>query len=166
VLAAPTAAAPVRHPESPAAAFLPAHRRLEATPMTEPDGTWRRWLLSRAQIQPGENVLDVTGGTGLMTELTGVGDASIDVVTAQAILTYQAGPAGALCEIHRLLRPGGRAVLLEPSSRPLAGRGAQPAGDLLDLAEAAGFAQIHLELRVDVRTGRRQSLAALTVVKS
>jgi MFS family permease len=137
--AAPTAAAPGYHPA---------------------DGAWRRWLLSRAQIQPGENVLDVTGGTGLMTELNGVGDASVDVVTAQAILTYESGPAGALREIHRLLRPGGRAVLLEPSSRPLAGH------DLLDLAEAAGFAQIHLELRVDVRTGRRQSLAALTVVRN
>ena len=58
--------------------------------------------------------------------------------------------------IHRLLRPGGRAVLIEPVSTGY---------DLLDLAEAAGFAQLHLELHVDVRTGRRQSLAALTVVK-
>lgn len=157
VLAAPTAPAPMRPPESPAAAFLPAHRRLEEPPMTEPDGPWRRWALSRAQIQPGENVLDVTGGTGLMTELNGVGDASIDVVTAQAILAYASGQAVALRDIYRLLRPGGRAVLIEPVI---------PGYDLLDLAEAAGFAQLHLELHVDVRTGRRQSLAALTVVKS
>jgi hypothetical protein len=166
VLAAPTAAPPVRHPESPAAAFLPAHRRLEATPMTEPDGPWRRWLHSRAQIQPGETVLDVTGGSGLMSELNSVSDASIDVVTAQAILAYVSGQAAALRDIHRLLRPGGRAVLIEPAAPASTGRSSDPGYDLLDLAEAAGFAQLHLELHVDVRAGRRQSLAALTVVKT
>jgi ubiquinone/menaquinone biosynthesis C-methylase UbiE len=128
-----------------------------AIPMTEPDGPWRRWLHSRAQIQPGETVLDVTGGTGLIDELNGVRDASIDVVTAQAILAYVSGRAAALRDIHRLLRSGGRAVLIEPVS---------PGYDLLDLAEGAGFAQLHLELHVDVRPGRRQSLAALTVVKN
>ena len=133
--------------------------------MTEPDGPWRRWLHSRAQIQPGETVLDVTGGTGLIGELTGVRDASIDVVTAQAILAHASGRAAALRDIHRLLRPGGRAVLIEPVT-PGSGPGSHPGYDLLDLAEAAGFGQLHLELHVDVRTGRRQSLAALTVVKS
>jgi MFS family permease len=166
VLAAPTAAAPARHPGSPAAAFLPAHRRLEATPMTEPDGPWRRWLHSRAQIQPGETVLDVTGGSGLMSELNSVSDASIDVVTAQAILAYVSGQAAALRDIHRLLRPGGRAVLIEPAAPASTGRSSDPGYDLLDLAEAAGFVQLHLELHVDVRAGRRQSLAALTVVKT
>jgi len=165
VLAAPTAAPPARPAGPPAAAFRPAHRRLEATPMTEPDGPWRRWLHSRAQIQPGETVLDVTGGTGLIGELTGVRDASIDVVTAQAILAHASGRAAALRDIHRLLRPGGRAVLIEPVT-PGSGPGSHPGYDLLDLAEAAGFGQLHLELHVDVRTGRRQSLAALTVVKS
>ncbi|HXP54312.1 MAG TPA: DHA2 family efflux MFS transporter permease subunit [Streptosporangiaceae bacterium] len=165
VLAAPIAAPPARPAGPPAAAFRPAHRRLEATPMTEPDGPWRRWLHSRAQIQPGETVLDVTGGTGLIGELTGVRDASIDVVTAQAILAHASGRAAALRDIHRLLRPGGRAVLIEPVT-PGSGPGSHPGYDLLDLAEAAGFGQLHLELHVDVRTGRRQSLAALTVVKS
>ena len=133
--------------------------------MTEPDGAWRRWLHSRAQIQPGETVLDVTGGTGLIDELNGVRDASIDVVTAQAILAHGSGQAAALRGIHRLLRPGGRAVLVEPVA-PRSGPGSHPGYDLLELAEAAGFGQLHLELHVDVRTGRRQSLAALTVVKS
>ena len=165
VLAAPIAAPPALPAGPPAAAFRPAHRRLEATPMTEPDGPWRRWLHSRAQIQPGETVLDVTGGTGLIGELTGVRDASIDVVTAQAILAHASGRAAALRDIHRLLRPGGRAVLIEPVT-PGSGPGSHPGYDLLDLAEAAGFGQLHLELHVDVRTGRRQSLAALTVVKS
>jgi EmrB/QacA subfamily drug resistance transporter len=263
VLAAPTMAVapPARqYPESPAAAFLPARRRLEVTPMTEPADRWRRWLvdgragedanrehllttflyplrdelLNRALIQPGETVLDVGTGAGLIgygaldrvgpsgkvifsdisadllgqcraavtaeglagqcdflqasaDDLFGLTNSSVDVVTTRSVLAYVPDKAAALREFHRVLRPGGRAVLVEPITRVQAGRdsflgydlrpvaaiaakltayyaGLAPAAgesllsfddqDLLDLAEAAGFGEIHLELRVDVRSSR------------
>ncbi len=261
LLAAPTAAVagPVRRfPESPATAFLPAHRRPELTQMTEPADRWRRWLvdghasgdpsrqhllttylyplrdelLNRALIQPGETVLDVGTGTGLIgfgaldrvgpsgrvvfsdvsadvlghcraavaaeglldqsdfllasaDDLTDRGNATVDVVTARSVLAYVPDRAAALREFHRVLRPGGRAVLVEPITRlqadsylgydlrPVATLAAKLTSwyaslvpepghpllgfddrELLDLAESAGFGQIHLELRVDVRASR------------
>ena len=121
----------------------------------------RNDLLDRAQLRPGETVLDVGTGDGLIAfgaldragptgrvifsdisqdlldrcreavaaegllgrcdfrqasadSLTGVEDASVDVVTTRSVLIYVRDRAAALREFHRVLRPAGRAVLVEP----------------------------------------------------
>ena len=121
----------------------------------------RNDLLDRARLKPGETVLDVGTGDGLIAfgaldrvgvtgrvifsdisrdlldrcreavaaeglldrcdfrqasadRLAGVDDASVDVVTTRSVLIYVKNKAAALREFHRVLRPGGRAVLVEP----------------------------------------------------
>ncbi len=120
----------------------------------------RNDLLDRAQLTPGETVLDVGTGDGLIAfgalewvgagrvifsdisqdaldrcreavaaegqldrcdfrrasadALTGIGDASVDVVTTRSVLIYVTDKAAALREFHRVLKPGGRAILVEP----------------------------------------------------
>lgn len=50
-------------------------------------------------------------------ELTGIDDASVDVVTTRSVLIYVADKAAAFSEFHRVLRPGGRISLFEPINR-------------------------------------------------
>ena len=121
--------------------------------------------------------------TGL-PELTGIGSASVDVVTTRSVLIYVADKAGSFASFHRVLRPGGRLSMFEPinsfgSPEPVdylfgldvsglevladrvksVYRCYQPAGgpmvdfderDLVELAEAAGFGEVHLDYRVDI----------------
>lgn len=47
-------------------------------------------------------------------DLTGVADASVDVVTTRSVLIYSERKAAAFAEFHRVLRPGGRLSLFEP----------------------------------------------------
>jgi arsenite methyltransferase len=49
--------------------------------------------------------------------LTGVADASVDVVTTRSVLIYVPDKEGAFAEFHRALRPGGRVSLMEPINR-------------------------------------------------
>jgi arsenite methyltransferase len=121
-------------------------------------------LLDRARLTPGETILDVGTGDGLIAfgalervgaagrvifsdisqdvldrcrqavaaegqlgrcdfrrasadALTGIDDASVDVVTTRSVLIYVTNKAAALREFHRVLKPGGRAVLVEPVSQ-------------------------------------------------
>lgn len=121
--------------------------------------------------------------------LTGIDDASVDVVTTRSVLIYVADKAAAFAEFRRVLRPGGRVSIFEPINslmqecnqelffgydiRPIAGIAAkvagpyaalQPAGtdpmvdfddrDLVRLAEQAGFGEVRLDLRVEVRSSQ------------
>lgn len=50
-------------------------------------------------------------------DLSGLGDASADVVVTRAVLAYVADKPKALREFHRVLKPGGRLSLAEPIFR-------------------------------------------------
>lgn len=72
-------------------------------------------------------------------DLTGIPDASVDVVTTRSVLIYSARKAAAFVEFFRVLRPGGRVSLFEPINRfarqrrpdDLFGLGASSVDDLL-----------------------------------
>jgi arsenite methyltransferase len=114
-------------------------------------------------------------------ELTGVEDGSVDVVTTRSVLIYVERKREAFAEFFRVLRKGGRISLFEPINRlnrfrraydlaevqalddriqavfdELQPRDSDPMlnfddRDLVDLAEDAGFSEVELELRVDVK---------------
>jgi ubiquinone/menaquinone biosynthesis C-methylase UbiE len=87
-------------------------------------------------------------------------DASFDVVVTRAALHHFPDPAAAVREMARVLRPGGRAVILDSTSSENADESALhnaleilrdpsharmlPKGELLALLPAAGLAQISL----------------------
>jgi SAM-dependent methyltransferase len=50
-------------------------------------------------------------------DLTGIADASVDVVTTRSVLIYVARKETAFAEFRRVLRPGGRLSLFEPVNR-------------------------------------------------
>ncbi|MET8197960.1 class I SAM-dependent methyltransferase [Micromonospora taraxaci] len=72
-------------------------------------------------------------------DLTGVADASVDVVTTRSVLLYSDRKATAFAEFFRVLRPGGRLSLFEPINRfqlqhrpdDLFGLGGSPVDDLV-----------------------------------
>ncbi|WP_175441378.1 class I SAM-dependent methyltransferase [Micromonospora humi] len=72
-------------------------------------------------------------------DLTGVADASVDVVTTRSVLIYSDRKQAAFAEFLRVLRPGGRISLFEPVNRfaarhrpdDLFGIGDAPVNDLI-----------------------------------
>jgi arsenite methyltransferase len=114
-------------------------------------------------------------------DLSQVEDASVDVVTTRSVLIYVDRKREAFAEFFRVLREGGRASLFEPINRlnrflrafdaaevqeledrvravfdEIQPRESDPMmnfddRDLVDLAEAAGFGEVHLELRIEVK---------------
>jgi demethylmenaquinone methyltransferase / 2-methoxy-6-polyprenyl-1,4-benzoquinol methylase len=116
------------------------------------DPRWRRFLVSRIQAGPGDEVLDVATGTGAVAQellrqkgctVVGVdqsaemlavarehlpsavklveagaeslpfGDASFDALTFTYLLRYVDDPGATLCELTRVVRPGGTIASLE-----------------------------------------------------
>jgi arsenite methyltransferase len=114
-------------------------------------------------------------------DLAPIEDAAVDVVTTRSVLIYVERKRDAFGEFHRVLRPGGRISLFEPINRlnrfgraydasdvqelddrirvvfdELQPRDSDPMlnfdeRDLVDLAEEVGFAEVELELRVEVK---------------
>ncbi|WP_157740360.1 class I SAM-dependent methyltransferase [Micromonospora auratinigra] len=72
-------------------------------------------------------------------DLTGIADATVDVVTTRSVLIYSDRKAAAFAEFFRVLRPGGRISLFEPVNRfaeqlrpdDLFGIGNSPVDDLI-----------------------------------
>lgn len=120
-------------------------------------------------------------------DLAAIPDSWVDAVTTRSVLIYVKEKARAFAEFFRVLRPGGRISLFEPINRFGVGRSSWDAGpvqelrdrvravyeaiqpmdsdpmvdfderDLLDLAEAAGFREIHLEYRADIEPAEPRS---------
>lgn len=132
------------------------------TRMLEQLAVVRDRVLDNAELMPGETLLDVGCGNGLIgfgglergagevvfadisrpllddcrqlaaaadlldrcrfveaaaEELTGIDEASVDVVTTRSVLIYVEDKERAFREFHRVLRPGGRLSLFEPINR-------------------------------------------------
>jgi ubiquinone/menaquinone biosynthesis C-methylase UbiE len=125
------------------------------------------------------------------SHLAGIDDNAVDAVAMRSVLIYEADKAAAFSEFHRVLRPGGRLSLSEPINRYSNVLGSFDSGPVADLlarvraifdaiqpcdsdpmlnfderdlvahAEAAGFDDIHLELRLDVRRAQPRPWAAV-----
>jgi arsenite methyltransferase len=116
-------------------------------------------------------------------DLAGVANASVDVVTTRSVLIYLNRKAAAFAEFARVLRPGGRLSVFEPINRfaaqhrpdhlfgvgglpgdlarKIRGAFADPAAmldfderDLMDLADDAGFEEVHLNYEAAIESGK------------
>jgi arsenite methyltransferase len=83
---------------------------------------------------------------GSADSLTGVPDATADVVTTRSVLIYVPDKAAALREFHRVLKPGGRISLFEPVNRLMSGRPDRLLGyDVRPVAALAAKIDAHYE---------------------
>jgi arsenite methyltransferase len=69
-----------------------------------------RGLAGKRTRQPGAAPVEISAGSA---EALPLPDASVDVAVSTQVLEYVPDVAGALAEIHRVLRPGGRVLLLD-----------------------------------------------------
>ena len=99
--------------------IAPAYDRLNHTLSFQIDKLWRRHVVRIVRRMQPRRILDVATGTGdlaLDAERLEVADASVDVVTV-AFGVRNFGDLGAgLREIARVLKPGGKVVILEFST--------------------------------------------------
>jgi ubiquinone/menaquinone biosynthesis C-methylase UbiE len=77
----------------------------------------RKEVLAALALQPGEKVLDVGSGPGLlmadMADLVGPEGHVIGIDVSDSMYEYVPDVDRALAELHRVLRPGGRALILD-----------------------------------------------------
>ncbi len=96
-----------------------------------PGGRDRTWpeLAGQPSGPPADLDVDLD-----VDRLSPVADGSFDAVVASHIIEHLADPLGALAEMHRVLRPGGRLVLVVPDRAHTfdAGRAPTPLAHLLD----------------------------------
>jgi arsenite methyltransferase len=115
------------------------------------------------------------------SHLLGIDNEAVDAVMLRSVLIYEPDKATAFAEFYRVLRPSGRLSLFEPinhSAKPFGGYDIGPVAelaakvrkiyyaiqpaesdpmlnfderDLVELAERAGFGEVHLQLTIDVR---------------
>lgn len=80
-------------------------------------------------------------------------DSTVDAVASTAVLQLVPNPSAALAEMARVLRPGGRLVIMVPTAGPLArvwqklpNVGAHAFGDdeIADILEDNGFASVRV----------------------
>jgi arsenite methyltransferase len=77
--------------------------------------------ISAALLEVCREIATETGEAGLCefveasaTDLSGIGDGCVDVVTTRSVLIYVSDKLAAFREFYRVLRPGGRVSLFEP----------------------------------------------------
>lgn len=102
-------------------------------------------MISLARLSERSEPLGIDYRTGAASRLDGVPDASLDAVVANYLLTSLPDCAGTLAEAHRVLRPGGRLVVV--ISHPCFSCGPRdwyyPAPDTPRAEEASGFRVDH-----------------------
>jgi predicted SAM-dependent methyltransferase len=79
-----------------------------------PEWSLERWL--RAQPELDYQTSDLNGPADLQLDITAIAlpDESVDVVIASHVLEHVEAERSALREVRRILRPGGRAIVLVP----------------------------------------------------
>ena len=92
--------------------IAPVYDAMNRTMTAGLDRRWRR-ITAEAVVRPGDDVLDACCGTGDLAIAMPFADGSFDAVTVGFGVRNVDDLEGALVELRRVLRPGGRLGILE-----------------------------------------------------